>query len=256
MIEALKDVEAFQTRRRTAWDRNVHYWLTHPLRHVVDVGDYIARRVQQLCADSGKHRPVVLDMGCGDCWLLRKLDQFMCPVSYIGVDSTVGFLKSAAEHFGKRPHTTFIEADLDLPTDLSLIADVVVNAFNFFELTNLPCAMQSAASWLDQSGTLIVSTIDKTYLIIALSRNWDELHENLRRYQENGSIKFDFQHIDLGDSLSPELEYPSVLYSTQDYIEAAYASNLRLKSYVEHRFTAKAIPKIYCHFEFSRETLS
>jgi hypothetical protein len=98
-----------------------------------------------------------------------------------------------------------------------------------------------------------MSTIDKTYLILALSRDWSEFHDNLRRYQELPGTKYGFQKIDLGTGVSDHLEYPSVLYSTQDYLEMARAHGMHLVDYVEHPFTSRAVPKVYCHLEFRRD---
>lgn len=97
-----------------------------------------------------------------------------------------------------------------------------------------------------------MSTIDKTYLMLALSSDRKEFYGNLALYQELAGTKYGFQHIDMGAHVSETLEYPSVLYSTQDFIDAASEHGLNLVNYVEHPFTAKTVPKIYCHLEFQR----
>jgi SAM-dependent methyltransferase len=196
--------------------------------------------------------PVVVDMGCGNAWLLKALRDRRAEARYIGLDSNAEFIGFASGRYGTMDNARFVLADVEARVELPVEADVVVNAFNFFELYDLEQAMANVAMWLRPGGRLLVSTIDKTYLILALSRGWDEFYENLRLYQGLQGIKYGFQRIDLGTSVSETLEYPSVLYSTQDYIEMAQARGMQLVDYVEHPFTATTVPKIYCHLEFRR----
>jgi SAM-dependent methyltransferase len=253
MIETLADIARFRERRCQAWARNVDYWLRGPLRHVVDVGDQIVGCVQRLCRESTGHAPAVVDMGCGDAWLLGALRDKRVQLSYRGIDSNAEFLQAATEKYGALRDVAFILADVETRVDLPVEADVVVNAFNFFELDNLEQAMANVQRWLRPNGMLFMSTIDKTYLMLALSRDWSEFHENLSRYQKLPGVKYGFQKIDLGAGVSDHLEYPSVLYSTQDYIETARAHGMHLVDYVERPFTSATVPKIYCHLEFRRK---
>jgi SAM-dependent methyltransferase len=253
MIEALLNKEEFNYRSKQAWARNVEYWLTGHLRHVHDVGEYILRRVDYWRLRSDKRLPVLIDMGCGNAWLLGALQQASIPIEYIGLDSNAAFIDFAKNKYASVPNATFLTLDFNEDTRSRFAADLVVNAFNFFELPDLSFPMSNAANWLNEDGVLLASTIDKTYLILALSENWKEFHENLARYQQLPGVKYGFQKIDLGNGVSDTFEYPSVLYSSDDYISAALTNKLRLSGYKEHIFTATAVPKIYCHFEFRNE---
>lgn len=251
MIEPLSDIREYRRRRKEAWEKCSSYWLSEPLRHVVDVGDTIASRVIRNCKASDVQATVV-DMGCGSCWLAERLLQTNLQFSYIGIDSNPTFVLAAAEKYKHYDNVRLIRADVDSVVDLDVEADIVINSFNFFELADLRAGMANVSRWLKSDGTLLLSTIDKTYLILALSHGWDNFHENLRAYQATPGVKFDFQKVDLGNKLADEFEYPSVLYSTQDYLEAASGAGLALVSYVEEPFTAREIPKIYCHLEFRK----
>lgn len=250
MIETLEDIEEFRKRRHHEWARNVNYWLTGTLRHVADEGEYIATRVQALSCKGAGTLPVVVDMGCGNAWLLETLCRKNIKVRYVGIDNSAEFIRFASVKYGQMDNVMFVRADVETKVELSERADVVVNAFNFFELCDLEQAMANVKRWLRPDGTLLMSTIDKTYLMLALSKDWAEFLENLRRYQELPGTKYGFQRIDMGTAISNSLYYPSILYSTQDYIDAARTHSMHLVRYVEHAFTATLMPKIYCHLEF------
>ncbi len=252
MIETLTDIGRFRDRRRHAWALSTSYWLRGDLRHVDDVGAHIVDSVQRMCKECAHPTPMVVDMGCGNAWLLKALRDRCIDVSYVGLDSSPEFIQFASTRYGALSNVTFVLADVETRVELPVEADVVVNAFNFFELCDLNEAMANVEMWLRPNGRLLISTIDKTYLILALSKDWDEFHENLRLYQELPGIKYGFQRIDFGTSVSENLEYPSVLYSTQDYIETARAHGIELVDYIEYPFTSKTVPKIYHILDFRR----
>lgn len=250
ILATLCEVDHYKARRAAYWAENVEYWLRGPLRHVVDVGGYIADRVEGACRKSSHERPLVVDMGFGDGWLLRSLRQRAFRFAYIGLDCSEAFVEHARRHYADSPHTRFELVDVEESFDLRIQADVVVNAFNFFELYALDQPFANASRMLRSGGVLQVATIDKTYLLLALSRGWDELKENLRCYQVLPGTKYAFQPVDLGDGVSESLYYPSVLYSSEDFLDAATDNGLTLSRYKEHVFTASLVPKIYCHYEF------
>lgn len=248
--ETISDKEEFKKRRALAWKQNVGYWLAGPLRHVVDVGDYIADRTVSLCQRSDRTLPVVVDMGFGDGWLLRSLLRRRLSCTYIGLDSTQAFIDHARGEFAEISNASFEIVDFEELSSLHLEADVVVNAFNFFELCELDKPFANASQFLRNGGHLQLATIDKTFLMLALSQSFEEFKSRLSSYQESPGTKYFFQPIDLGDGVSETNYYPSVLYSTEDYFSAACDHGLTLRAYKEHPFTQALVPKIYCHYEF------
>lgn len=249
MIQALADSVAFRDRRQRAWDTNLQYWLTQPLRHVIDLGDQI---VATIAAHTAKlsTTPVVLDMGFGNAWLLRGLLKAQVHCTYIGLDLCPAFVTHARHEFARCRNACFEVADFEGPIVHDLSADIVVNAFNFFELADLSSGMSHAASYLKAGGSLLAWTIDKTYLLMALSKDWKEFRENLVLYQTIPGTKYGFQAIDLGSGPSSQLEYPSVLYSLADFLVQAESHGMFWRSYNEFPFTAKPVPKIYWQLEF------
>ena len=249
-LASLLDKMAYKAERASAWEKNIDYWLRGPLRHVVDVGDYIVSRTEALCCLSRRRRPVVVDMGFGDGWLLKALLRRKVRFSYVGLDCTHAFIAHARKEFADIDDVSFELLDFEEPSMRSFDADIVVNAFNFFELCELDQPFKNASQFLRGGGTLQVATIDKTYLLHALSGGWNDFRDKLSLYQTLPGIKYAFQPIDLGDGVSEALYYPSVLYSNEDYLSAAKKNHLVLNTYKENVFTGAVVPKIYCHYEF------
>jgi len=241
-IETLTDRDLFRHRRELAWRKSSAYWLNSPLRHVDDVGETIATRVEELCAQSSRSRPVVLDVGCGSGWLLAEMRRRAMSAFYIGVDSNRAFIEHCRSTFPKLPNIRFELVDLEKDEKSQRqLADVAVSSFVFFELCDLNRGFLNVAKALRPRGRLLLSVIDKTYLLLALSHDWLDFRRKLRLYQTLPGTKYAFQPIDLGDSVSKTLVYPSVLYSTQDYIDSAFRAGFTLCGYREEVFTAKAV---------------
>jgi SAM-dependent methyltransferase len=218
----------------------------------VDVGDTIIRKVLEIVECSGIQTPIVVDMGCGSAWAADSLREKSFRGRYVGLDVNPHFVEHGQRKFAQEPGYCFEKVDFEQDYNLGFLADIVLNAFAFFELTELERPMYNASKMLKPGGRLITVTIDKTYLIMALSRSWKELRANLKRYQEIEGTKYGFQSIDLGNHASANLEYPSVLYSVEDFLRAANASGLVFESYKEFVYTAKPIPKIYLMMQFRK----
>lgn len=251
-LETLINKEQFLARKKAAWEANTGYWLASSLRHVEDIGDFIVSRVEIALQESNEKRPLVVDMGFGNAWLLDKLLSRKLEFSYLGLDNHEGFLSYARDKYQSMQHARFEYADFEkpLPDELYGNASILVNAFNFFELTDLTVPMRNAAKVIKDDGKLLVATIDKTFLMMAGCKTWQEWIEVLKEYQNLQGPKYFFQAIDLGDKESIELVYPSVLWSLNDYLDEARASDINMTFYKEFEFTAKPIPKIYQYMEF------
>lgn len=252
MIESLQDREAFRRRVRECWKRNSSYWLSSPLRQVNDVGNYIVDEVIRICSQTSRPRPSVIDLGFGNAWLYEALRRRAFVCDYVGLDYNEDFVAHARSRFGSDQLCRFELFDLEEPVCLDIKADVVVYAFTLFELTDLQQPMVNAYQLLTSGGSLLVSSIDNTYLILAVSNSLEEFYQNLTRYELLPGVKYTFQPIDLGDRSSSTLEYPSVLHSLEKYLSSARNAGFHFTAYKEHIFTSKPIPKVYIHLELTR----
>lgn len=252
-LKPLADVrESFRARRREAWFENTDYWLSANLRHVEDLGEWIADYL--VC--ELKPGESLIDMGSGSGWLGHRLKGRIADLNYLGVDIHEPFVEVCRREFDRTKGFDFIVLDVEQPNhgQLPPEATFVVNAFNLFELTDLRAAYSNASSWLRPGGRFLAITIDKTYLMMAAANSWEEYRDLLIDYSAKGGPKCFFQAIDLGDGPSPRLVYPSVLYSTEDYLAATAETGLEFRRYREFPFTQRPLPKIYQVFEFQKRT--
>jgi 2-polyprenyl-3-methyl-5-hydroxy-6-metoxy-1,4-benzoquinol methylase len=249
MLQQLIDIPAFKSRRAAEWVKAEAYWLSAPLRHVVDIGDIVLDRITQLLTQNGGGS--VIDAACGSGWVLEGLTKRGSTASYTGVDINTDFLA----HVQALPHdspVTLIDADLEQRWDSAPArASVVVSALTQIELADIDNVMANLASMTDDNGTLLIATIDKTYLMLAAADGDPAaLKGILCEYEHIPGVKYFFQPIDLGDGASDKFAYASVLYTTEDFINAAAAAGMTLSSYREIPATDRPIPKIYQLFEF------
>lgn len=257
MLEVLKNSEEFKKRNQEAWKRNTNFWLSSELRQLTDTKTFLLDKLPTLISNEANSLPYVVDMGTGSGWLLELLKSLSIKCNFIGLDFNELFINHLNVKFADSPNTTFIKNDFEdeIPEHLINTSDVVFNFFNFFEIANLEKAFSNAVKLLKPKGKLVILTIDYVYLILALAKNMDQLKLILTEYDQmknHNEIPFFFQKIDLGFSESEEYEYPSVLYSFNDYYLQATNNYMKLVDYFEIVKTAKPIPKVYQYMVFQK----
>lgn len=253
MIKGMNDKEEFKKENLKSWGKNSEYWLSNPLRQVEDTREFFKDKLIDLV----KNKPVIIDMGCGNGWVLEMLIELKLDFQYIGLDFNPKFIDFLKETYKDELRAEFLLVDLEatLPNTLINKADIIFNCFNFFEVANIESAFANADKMLKANGSLIIFTIEYTYLILALSKDMVEYKKYLALYEEfksKGEAPFFFQKIDLGNGESEELKYASVLYSFNDYFQLARKHNLNLSDYGEVVKTSKFLPKTYQYFEFKK----
>jgi SAM-dependent methyltransferase len=249
----LQDPKKFKKENQKSWDRNQEYWINSPLRHVVDTERFFKNKLTEIVTQ----RATIVDIGCGNGWLLDDLLELNRSISYIGFDFSRGFIRYLKDRYSKQDNAIFKFADIEKPISREYhgIADIVFNCFNFFETTNLTKSFANSVKLLKPEGKLVILTIDYTYLILALSPTMKQFKLKLKMYEKfktEGVVPYYFQPIDLGDSQSNKLKYASVLYSFGDYFKQAKRHDLSLVDYDEVVKTSKYLPKTYQYFVFQK----
>jgi SAM-dependent methyltransferase len=253
MIYRVQRKQEFKEENLRNWRANSKFWMQGKMRHLTDVHDATAQILGGLLTRELSHSPVLLDIGCGEGWLLRLIREEHHDVSYIGLDFNKDFIDNlSAQHSGES-NIRFVRHDIErnLPEFLIESADIVVNLFNFFEVPDITAAFHNAAAALRSGGVLLVLTIDPIIQLISISKSLEELRESLRQYEECPSeIAYD-KPIDVGNG-DPGRVYKGILYSAAVYVEKAKAAGLMLTDYRELIKTASRNPQIYQYLLFQK----
>lgn len=252
----LKSKSDFKKENQQNWEKNTDYWLNNPLRHVEDTKSFLKKKLNDLI----KPNMTIVDMGCGSGWLLDFLIELNIPFSYVGLDFNTRFIQHLKTKYKSKSNASFETVDFEesIPDKLLGKADIVFNCFNFFETANLDSAFSNGVKMLKLNGKLVISTIEYSYLILAISQNMKEFKANLRIYEEiksKGEVPYFFQNIDLGNSESENLKYASVLYSLDDYFKQALIHKMNMFDYGEVVRTSKFMPKTYQYIVFNNKLL-
>ncbi len=248
----LDDKKKFKNENHENWLSNTGYWLSSPLRQVEDTKEFLKKKLGEILFEGC----TVYDMCCGSGWLLDFIIESGVRVKYVGFDFNERFISYLTDKFSGQPDYSFVLADLENPIGetYSATADFSFNNFSFFEIANLAPAFDNAVKILKPGGSLIITTIDVSYLIVAISNTYEDFKNNLVMYEQvkaKGEIPYFFQPIDLGNAASEQLKYASVLYSLADYFKLAKSKGLILKEYDEIICMSRFIPKVYQYLEFS-----
>lgn len=253
MLGTLNRSRQFKKGNLQNWRKNTQFWLEGRMRHLKDVAPTVRETIRNLAAESGRERMTVVDMGCGEGWLLRLLRKCAPSFDYVGLDFNPGFINALAEREAGDPRATFecVDFEARLPKHLRGVADIVANCFNFFEIPRLEAAFANAARLLRPNGWLVVLTIDPVLQLIAISRNYRELLHHLDAYgRTRGHLCYD-KDIDVGGAPSGRV-YKGILYSIEAYLELAQRHGLSLIKYSEIVKTQRLPPQIYQVLVFER----
>jgi hypothetical protein len=119
-----------------------------------------------------------------------------------------------------------------LPTALENTADVVVNAFNFFELADLESSFANAVAMIRDGGGLLVFHIDPISQLLCMTNSLDELREGLAALEEHGPRLGYDKAIDIQDGAADRV-YKGIFYSLSDYHALAQHHGLELQDLKE-----------------------
>jgi SAM-dependent methyltransferase len=240
----LYDLGAFRRANLLNWERNTEFWLAAKLRHVPHVLPVTAAILTREAQRVGGVLTVV-DVGCGDAWVLRLLKERGFNYRYIGLD----FNASMIDHLRiQHPEVTasfrLVDIERGLPDDLRRAADVVVNAFSFFEITNLPTAFANTANLVNAEGGLFVAHIDPLSQLLCLVDDLNELRTELAAFEQHGSRLAYDKNIDLQDEEAQRV-YKGILYRISEYHKLARVHDLQLEDFEEILHARDGRPQWY-----------
>lgn len=244
-VYALRDAAAFRSQNNENWAAITDFWLSAPLAHVGHIGEHLVR----LILAAHHHATSILDMGCGNAWLHQRLRNAGWNGHYIGVDNNALLIERLRQQ-STDTHAEFHCEDVESAPRTKLPpVDIVVNAFNFFELPDLEGGFRWAAARLGSGGTLIVATIEPLAQLLAICETRDELDRALALWSAPDSLVAYDKTVDVEGRIAIKT-YSGVLYGLSDYVRHAQQVNLRLTRLEEIRKTARRPPQVYELIEF------
>jgi SAM-dependent methyltransferase len=253
MIYRIQHDEEFKSENLQNWKMNTHFWLQGRMRHLSDVHDMTGDILGVLLSRELSHRPVVLDIGCGEGWLLRLIKEKQYAADYIGLDFNQEFIDTLKVRYSGDENVRFVLHDIEkaIPAALAGTVDIVTNCFNFFEVPDVNKAFHNAAVALRPGGILLVLTIDPIIQLISISKSLEELTEALRQYERCPTDLAYDKEIDIGDGGSGRI-YKGILYSAATYVQIGKRAGLKLTDFQELVRTAKRNPQIYQYLLFQK----
>lgn len=222
-----KDVD-FKEQNKSQWISNSAFWLKGNMNHINDVTPTAIEIIKNIIEEDKLIKPVLFDIGCGEAWLLRKLIFNHIECRYYGTDFNELFINELNKEFKNNQDAEFIlnDIELELP-DKENSADIIVNAFNFFELPDINAAFKNTVQLLKKDGYLIIITIDPIMQLLAVSDTQEEFFDSLSHYSKY-KTKVSYKKNIVIENQRTDRFYMGILYSAFDYIRIAKNNNLTL----------------------------
>lgn len=241
----LADSSDFKESNLLNWKDNTAFWLQAKLRHVGHVLPYANKILAREAERVGPSFSLV-DVGCGDAWVSRIMKDAGIQGAYAGLDFNPVLIEDLQSLRGRDNSSSFRQVDIEvtLPVDLIARADLVVNAFNFFELPSLAPAFANHVSMLRDGGALLVMHIDPLSQLLSVANDLNEFHRELEAFEEFGSRLAYDKTIDLKDGQAARV-YKGILYKISEYHHLARQHALVLEDFEEILHARDGRPQLY-----------
>jgi|SRR5579859_1998840 len=228
----INDARAFKAENLANWQVNTTFWLTAHLSHILAVRSRAADILRREAERVGSGFTVV-DVGCGNGWMLRLMRELNIGGRYWGLDFNQEFIERLrAEFTGPLCSFQCVDIEEGKVDRLECCGHVVVSAFNLFELAELNGGFQTACSMVAPGGGFLVFHVDPLSQLISIANSLEELKESLLLFQKEGSkVAYD-KPIDIDDGESKRV-YKGILYTAADFHSLARASGLVLEDFEE-----------------------
>jgi SAM-dependent methyltransferase len=243
-IYILNNKKEFKRKNLENWFAITDLWQAGEMRHIYDLSDHTAKQLKKII---GKQKTKsIVDIGCGEGWILRLLLKNKLDVKYTGIDFNPLFIENLKKTYKGIKHFKFLNYDIENKPPKSLInsAHLVINFFNFFEIPQINIAFKNTYSILKKDGILMIVTIDPVMQILAVSKDYNDFRKNLILYQKFKSRLGYDKKIDLGSKETKRI-YRGILYSISDYIRLGKELRMTILNYEEIIRVANKVPQIY-----------
>ncbi len=252
-ILLLNESSDFKQQNKSQWIANSSFWLSGKMNHINDVAPITIDIIKKIIEQEKIKAPSIFDIGCGEGWLYRNILKSKIDCSYYGTDFNEIFVEELSKEFADCKQANFIYNDIELEVPISEnSADIIVNAFNFFELPDLEKGFSNTVKLLKKNGVLIIITIDPIIQLLAVSDNYFEFLAYLKLYAEGKSKVGYKKNIVVGDERSDRY-YMGILYSLIDFLNLAKVENLDLVNCKEIVKSESPTPQVFQFLIFKKK---
>lgn len=252
----ITDTKKFKNQNISEWIANSDFWLQGNMRHINDVKGKAVEIIQLLLSHTtnSKGKGTLVDVGCGEGWIYRAIKEANIAVKYYGIDFNEPFITELNKRYKKEKEAVFLVDDIEEKEikELAGKADVVVNAFNFFEIPDLEKAMLHTSGLIKDNGYLLILTIDPITQLLSVSDNQTMFYEYLTEYAKKKNKIGYKKRIVIGDKKTTK-SYYGILYSLEDYLREGKKCNLIFQDYFEIINPAKPTPQLYQFMIFRKQ---
>jgi len=251
----INDTNDFKIQNIKEWRANSDFWLEGKMRHIIDVKDKTFEILKNILTESNDEtqKKTLIDEGCGEGWVYRAIRDAKLDVNYYGVDFNEKFISELSNRYSDDACATFIKNDIEEKeiNQLTGKADIVVNAFNYFEIPNLEKAMANTSRLIKDGGCLLILTIDPITQLLSVSDTQNIFYEYLAEYANKKNRIGYKKRIVIGNKKTRK-HYYGILYSLQDYLREGSKNNLVFKDYYEILNPTKPTPQLYQFMIFKK----
>lgn len=245
----------FKFQNIKEWKANSEFWLEGEMRHIKDVKSKTVEILKNITETikTETDKRVIVDEGCGEGWVYRAIKEENLDLRYYGIDFNEQFISELNKRYSADSNASFILEDIE-DNEINQLkgkANIVVNAFNFFEMPNLESAMKNTANLLKKDGFLVILTIDPITQLLSVSDSQKIFYEYLTEYA-NKKNRIGYKKRIVIGNIKTRKHYYGILYSLEDYLRECRKNNLAFQDYTEILNPAKPTPQLYQFMIFKK----
>lgn len=261
MLKFIKNKESFLKKQKKLWTENHDFWANTIKRDEKsgEINKYVIALLTDLLKKYKK--PLIIDAGCGHGWIYDSLSsKKSLSFDYYGFDFISGFIESNLKKNVGNKNAHFIEYDLtkpNIPPELKLNADIILNNFNLVELWDIEQAFKNMSNMLNNNGTLIIVTKDMTSVIASHSIDQNDFNKTFDKYVNRKSRLGFTEEIIINAKKHTGKYFCDAGHSIADYVNNAAKNNLyliQMKEIIQKDVTIPQLGLIFVFKKIQEET--
>lgn len=255
-IELISSNDKFRKENNENWLKISDFWIKNPLSQKADLSLFVTRKINDIYKENSSiTTPIeILDVGCGEGWILRILENEKIPFKYLGVDSNPEFIRFLQSKH-KKNNIRFLQLDAENLLNhidcSSTRFDVIINSFSLFEMPKYAEVLKNETKLLKDLGNILIFTINPLTQLMAISDSFAEFVQNSKLYAEYGSSGKYQKLIDTGQG-SANYIYFGILHSMSSYFTVLKDMGFKMTEFEEVNMLADIVPKIYEYGRFQK----